>query len=197
METCLHGQGTSSIGDIAVFQKDPKIVWVGTGEGCVRNSASWGDGIYKSTDVAKTFDSMGLTDSQHIARVVTHPTESQHRVRGGAGTLLGLQPRARRLQDDRRRQDVAQAGRRIAERRSQRRRRLMIDPANPHILYANMWERIRKPYTFESGSPKWRPVQDDQRGESWTKLAAACRRVGRQDRSHALSVATADPDRDR
>src|SRR5262245_56170060 len=54
--------GSASIGDIAIFQPNPNIVWVGTGEDCVRNSVSWGDGVYKSTDAGKTFVNVGLPE---------------------------------------------------------------------------------------------------------------------------------------
>src|SRR5262249_23200700 len=66
-------QTTLSVGDIAVCQAKPDIVWVGTGEANARNSVSWGDGIYKSTDAGKTWQNMGLRETRHIGRVVTHP----------------------------------------------------------------------------------------------------------------------------
>src|SRR3954467_3883148 len=66
---------TASIGDIAISQSDPNIVWVGTGEANNRQSASFGDGIYKSTDAGKTFAKMGLQDSQTIARIVIDPKD--------------------------------------------------------------------------------------------------------------------------
>src|SRR4030043_159633 len=53
----------------------PNIIWVGTGEECVRNSIAWGDGVYKSTDGGKSFTRMGLETTQTIARVVTHPSD--------------------------------------------------------------------------------------------------------------------------
>jgi len=69
---------TASIGDIAVSQSDPNIVWVGTGEANNRQSSSCGDGIYKSTDAGKTFTKMGLEDSQAIARIVIDPRDSKY-----------------------------------------------------------------------------------------------------------------------
>ena len=68
-------QGTSSVGDVAVAPSDPDIVWVGTGEANPRNSVSWGDGVYKSTDGGKTWRHMGLKDTHHIGRVVIHPKD--------------------------------------------------------------------------------------------------------------------------
>src|SRR4026207_1496834 len=67
--------GTHSIGDVAVAPSDQNIVWVGTGEANNRQSASFGDGIYKSVDAGKTFTKMGLEDSQTIARIVIDPKD--------------------------------------------------------------------------------------------------------------------------
>ena len=63
-EPIFDRYGSASIGDVAFYQKDPNIIWVGTGEECVRNSVAWGDGIYKSTDGGKTFTRMGLETTQ-------------------------------------------------------------------------------------------------------------------------------------
>ena len=59
---------SASIGDIALFQKNPDIVWVGTGEANNRNSVAWGDGIYKSTDGGRTFRNMGLASTRPVTR---------------------------------------------------------------------------------------------------------------------------------
>src|SRR5947209_6749115 len=66
---------SASIGDIAIAPTDPDVVWVGTGEANNRQSSSFGDGIYKSTDGGKTFARMRLEDSQAIARIVIDPTD--------------------------------------------------------------------------------------------------------------------------
>jgi len=69
---------TASIGDIAVCQSDPNIVWVGTGEPNNRQSSSFGDGIYKSTDGGKTFTNVGLKETQTIARIVIEPKDANN-----------------------------------------------------------------------------------------------------------------------
>jgi hypothetical protein len=74
---------------------------------------------------------------------------------------------------------------------------LMMDPANPQILYANMWERIRKPYTFESGGPNGGLYKTTNGGESWTKRAAGCRRVPSARSGSRCIARTQNPDRDR
>jgi photosystem II stability/assembly factor-like uncharacterized protein len=65
---------TVALGAVAVSQTDPDIVWVGTGEANARNSVSWGDGVYHSKDGGKSWLHMGLAETQHIGRVVLHPT---------------------------------------------------------------------------------------------------------------------------
>src|SRR5678810_1272494 len=67
---------TASIGDIAIHPRDPNIVYVGTGEANNRQTASFGDGIYKTTDGGKTFTNMGLRETQTIARIVIDPKKS-------------------------------------------------------------------------------------------------------------------------
>jgi photosystem II stability/assembly factor-like uncharacterized protein len=66
-------QPVASIGDVAVASSDPNVVWVGTGEANARNSVSWGDGVYQSTDAGKTWKNVGLKETSHIGRVVIHP----------------------------------------------------------------------------------------------------------------------------
>ncbi|MDT5296672.1 MAG: hypothetical protein QOJ76_3552, partial [Acidobacteriota bacterium] len=66
-------QGSISIGDIALEPGNPDVVWLGAGESAVRNSVSFGDGVYKSTDGGKTWAHMGLRDTEHVSKVLIHP----------------------------------------------------------------------------------------------------------------------------
>ena len=65
----------AAIGDVAVSPSDPTEIWVGTGEANDRNSGSWGDGVYLSTDTGTTWTNVGLKDSKSIARIAVHPTD--------------------------------------------------------------------------------------------------------------------------
>ena len=74
-ETVFDDESTSSIGDVAIAPTDANLVWVGTGENNNRQSSSWGEGVFKSTDGGKSWANMGLKDSHHIARVVIDPVD--------------------------------------------------------------------------------------------------------------------------
>src|SRR3954464_3952347 len=77
MTPVLQDQGLLSIGDVTVSQSNPDLVWVGKGEANNRQSTSWGDGIYKSTDGGKTWTNMGLADSKHIGRILIDPANDE------------------------------------------------------------------------------------------------------------------------
>jgi hypothetical protein len=82
-------EATVSIGDVQVAQSDPNIVWVGTGEANPRNSVSWGDGVYKSTDGGKTWKNMGLKKTFQIGRIAIHPKDPNIVYVGALGRLWG------------------------------------------------------------------------------------------------------------
>jgi len=85
----MQDDGLLSIGDVAVSQTNPDVVWVGTGEANNRQSTSWGDGIFKSTDGGKTFTNMGLRDSKHIGRILIDPANNDVVIVAAQGPLFG------------------------------------------------------------------------------------------------------------
>jgi photosystem II stability/assembly factor-like uncharacterized protein len=82
-------QSTVALGAVAVHPTNPNLVWVGTGEGNARNSVSWGDGVYKSTDGGKTWQHMGLKETHHIGRIVVHPKDPDIAYVAAVGHLWG------------------------------------------------------------------------------------------------------------
>jgi len=82
-------ESSVSIGAVAVAPSDPKTVWVGTGESNPRNSVSYGDGVYKSTDGGKSWKHMGLRQSFQVGRIVVHPTDADTVYVGALGRLYG------------------------------------------------------------------------------------------------------------
>lgn len=85
-------EATVSIGDVAVAPSQPNIVWVGTGEANPRNSVSYGDGVYKSTDGGKTWTHMGLKHSFQIGKILIHPKNPDIVYVGVLGRLYGPHP---------------------------------------------------------------------------------------------------------
>lgn len=83
---------TCSIGAVAVSQSHPDVVWIGSGEANPRNSVTWGDGVYKSTDGGKSWTHMGLKETQHIGRVVIHPTNPDIVYVAALGHIWGPNP---------------------------------------------------------------------------------------------------------
>lgn len=164
--------GTASIGDIALFQPNPNIVWVGTGEANNRNSVSWGDGIYKSTDGGASFTNMGLENTHQIARVITHPKDPDIVYAGAIGHLWGYngdrglfmtndggkswQKLTNGLPDDGKTGCID----------------LVMDPKNPKILYAAFYQRLRQPWHFHSGGPNGGIYKSTNGGKSWKKLTS-------------------------
>jgi len=130
-----------SIGAVAIDRQHPQTVWVGTGESWVRNSVSVGDGIYKTTDGGDNWEKLGLAESERIARIAIDPQHSdtvyvavtghlwnKHPMRGVYRTRDGGKTWARVLfvDEDTGCSDVA------------------VDPENPRIVYAGMWQFRRK-----------------------------------------------------
>ena len=114
--TIFDNYGSASIGDVRINQQNPQIIWVGTGEECGRNSAAWGDGIYKSTDGGATFTNVGLKDSYNIAKIVLHPKNQDLVYVAAIGNIYTGGGSRGVFKTHRRRQDLDEADRRPAER---------------------------------------------------------------------------------
>lgn len=84
--------GSASIGDVAVSPAQPNVVWVGTGESNARNSVTWGDGVYRSSDGGKTWDHCGLRLTRHIGRIVAHPKQADVAYVAALGACWGSNP---------------------------------------------------------------------------------------------------------
>jgi photosystem II stability/assembly factor-like uncharacterized protein len=169
-EPIFDKYGSASIGDVAFFQKNPNIIWVGTGEECCRNSIAWGDGIYKSTDGGKTFTRMGLEDTHTIARIITHPTNPDIVYAAATGHTWGYS-------GDRGLFKTTNGGRTwqkltngLPNDGKTGAIDLVMHPTNPDILYVGFWQRLRQPWRFDSGGPNSGIFKTTDGGKTWKKL---------------------------
>lgn len=162
--------GSGSIGDVAFFQDDPKIIWVGTGEANNRNSSGWGDGIYKSTDGGKTFTNMGLKETHQIARIATHPTDPDIVYVAAVGHLWGYSGTRGLFKtiDGGKNWQKLTNGLPVDEKTGCT--EIKMHPTHPDILYTAMYSRLRKPWTFYSGGPTGGIYKSENSGKSWKKL---------------------------
>ena len=155
---------------VAIFQHDPDIIWVGTGESCTRNSIGWGDGVYKSTDGGESFQNMGLADTHHISEVLIHPTDPDVVYVASQGHLWGHSGQKGIFKTE----DGGLTWRHLTNGLPDDGRTgasdLKMDPTDPTILYAAFWERLRYPHKFVSGGPNGGIFKSTDGGESWTKL---------------------------
>ncbi len=141
-------QQTSSIGAVAIFQTNPDIVWVGTGEGNPRNSAGVGYGMYRSLDGGATWRHLGLEWSERIHRVVLHPSNPDIAYVAALGPTWsdGDQRGVFKTTDGGATwQRVLYVNERTGA------ADLVMDPTNPNKLFAAMWEHRRQPWFFSSG----------------------------------------------
>jgi photosystem II stability/assembly factor-like uncharacterized protein len=136
-------ESTQSVGAIAVAPSDPKIIYVGSGEGLHRPDLSVGNGIYKSTDAGKTWAHLGLSDGQQIPSVAIDPRDPNKVFAAVLGHPYG--PSADRGLY--RSTDGGQTWQRIlAKDENTGASDVVIDPANPNIVYASMWEAREGPW---------------------------------------------------
>jgi photosystem II stability/assembly factor-like uncharacterized protein len=160
-------QPVASIGSIAVAPSDPNVIYVGTGEACIRGNISFGDGVYKSLDGGKTWAHLGLKDTRHIGKVLVHPTNPDIVFVAALGHAYG--PNAERgvfrSSDGGKHWDKV-----LYKDEKTGAIDLTFDPSNPHILFAALWEANRRPWSLASGGPGSGLYKSADGGASWKRL---------------------------
>jgi photosystem II stability/assembly factor-like uncharacterized protein len=158
---------SSSVGAVAVSETNPNIVFIGTGEQCIRGNIMPGDGVYKSSDAGKTWLHVGFEKTENISRIRIHPTNpdivfvaafgkysAPNEDRGVYKSTDGGRTWRRVLYRDPRTAAVD----------------IAIDPHNPNVLYAALWEAYRLEYTMSSGGPGSGLFKSTDGGETWTEI---------------------------
>lgn len=156
-----------SIGCIAIDQKHPDTVWVGTGECNMRNSVAIGLGIYRSTDGGRNWTRRGLENSEHIAKIIIHPDNSDVLYVAVPGPLWSDSP-------DRGLYKTADGGKTWEKILYTDEKTgcadILMDPRNPGVLWASMWQFRRTPYSFASGGPGSALYKSTDGGKTWRKI---------------------------
>ena len=182
--------GTHSVGALAISPANPDIVWVGTGEANNRQSSSFGDGIYKSTDGGETYTHMGLRETQSIARVIAHPTDPGVAWVAAAGHLFGPNPERGVFKTT----DGGQTWDHVLSvDEHSGATDLVIDPSNPDVLFAATYQRRRTACCFVGGGTGSGIWHSDDGGDNWTRLSGNGLPRGTMGRV-ALAMTPADPD---
>ena len=158
---------TGSVGAIAVADSDPNVIYVGMGESPIRGNLSYGDGVWKSEDAGRTWKSVGLGNTQQIARVQIHPTDPDTVYVAAQGHAFG--PSEER--GIYRSRDGGKTWNRVLFMDDKTgASELAMDPQNPRILYAGFWQVVRRPWELISGGPGSSLWQSKDGGDTWKKL---------------------------
>jgi photosystem II stability/assembly factor-like uncharacterized protein len=159
---------TGSVGAIAVADSDPNVIYAGMGEGCIRGNASHGDGVYKSTDAGRSWKHIGLTDTQQIGRVRIHPRNPDIVYIAALGHMSGPNEERGVFRST----DGGKNWKKVLYKSNKAGAiDLVLDPTNPNVLYASIWEIARKPWTFDSGGPDSGLYKSTDGGDTWQEIA--------------------------
>lgn len=163
----FDGQGSYSIGCVALDPSNPATVWVGSGENNNQRSVSYGDGVYKSENGGKSWRNMGLKNSEHIANVVVDPTNSNIVYVAAYGPVWsdGGERGVYKSTDGGETWICVKAVSAYTGCSN-----LIMDPRNPQVLYAAFHQRQRKVFTYIGGGPESALYKTTDGGATWKKL---------------------------
>jgi photosystem II stability/assembly factor-like uncharacterized protein len=160
-------QPISSIGAIAVADSNPNVIYVGTGESCIRGNISYGNGMYKTTDGGKTWTHIGLENTQHIARVVVHPHNPDLVYVAAFGHAYGPNP-------DRGIYRSSDGGKNWEKVLYKDEKSggidLAMDPHNPNVMFAALYQAQRTPWSLSSGGEGSGLYKSTDGGATWKRL---------------------------
>ena len=156
-----------SIGSLAVSQSEPSILYAGTGEACIRGNISHGDGVYKSLDSGKSWKNIGLRDTRAIGKIIIHPRNPDIAYVAALGHPFGpnVQRGIFRTRDGGQTWDKV-----LYKDENTGGIDVAMDPRNPNILFAALWQARRTPYSLTSGGPGSGLYRSADGGTTWKRL---------------------------
>jgi len=157
----------ASIGAIAVAESDPNVVYVGTGEACIRNNILRGNGMYKSTDAGKSWHFIGLEDTRHIGRLAVNPKNPDIVFVAALGHAYGRNTERGVFRST----DGGKSWQKVLYKDDQTGAiDVVFDPTNSNILYAALWQAYRTPYSMVSGGSGSGLYRSSDGGSTWTQV---------------------------
>ena len=179
-----------SVGAVAVAASDPNVVYVGTGSAAPRGNISPGVGLYKSTDAGAAWTAMGLEKAGQIGKIAIHPQNPDLVYVAVLGNIFGPNPQRGVFRS---KDGGASWEHVLAVSDSTGAVDLVMDPANPRVLYAGMWRAERKPWTLIDGSTEGGVYKSTDGGDTWTRLGGGL--PGGLVGKVGVAVSPANPDR--
>ncbi len=164
-------QPVASVGALAVAPSAPDVIYVGSGESTLRDSTGFGTGVYKSTDAGRTWTHLGLSDTQHIGKIAVDPRNPDTVFVAAIGHLYAANPDRgvfRSRDGGRSWQKVLYKDENVGA------VEVVIDPANPHVVYAGLWNTRRPPwFTYApTNGPGGGIYKSTDGGSTWHQLTA-------------------------
>jgi photosystem II stability/assembly factor-like uncharacterized protein len=157
-----------TIGALAVQESNPDVVWSGGGETPIRGNVSHGEGVWKTTDAGKTWQLMGLKETQYISRIRIHPTNPDIVYVAALGHVFGPNPERGVFKTT----DGGRTWNKILFRNdSTGVIDLIFDPSNPNTLYAALWQAGRTPWMLVSGGEGSGIFKTTDGGATWTEIS--------------------------
>lgn len=158
---------SSSVGAVGISESNPDIVYIGTGESEFRGNIMQGDGVYKTTDAGKTWKNIGLKETQTIARVRVHPSNPDIVYVAALGHPYDHNEERGVF----RTRDGGKTWKKVLYKSNKAGAEdLIIDPSNPDVLYASIWEVYRTPWKMWGGGEDCGLYKSTDGGDTWTNL---------------------------
>ncbi len=185
----FDGQGSYSMGCVTIDPNNPNVIWVGTGENNNQRSVGYGDGVYKSENGGKSWKNMGLKNSEHVGKIIVHPENTNVIYVAAIGPLWsgGGDRGVYKSTDGGENWEAI-----LTVDENTGCTDLIMDPRNPDVLYAAMYQRRRRQFTYVGGGAGSGMHKTTDGGKTWKKINKGLPRImGRI----GLTISPADPEK--